>query len=58
LAADGGEVNEDDVSEFGLGVVGDADGGDGFAGLDPFVGRAVAEVIEDGGHDLGRGEIF
>ena len=50
LATDGGQVNEDDVGEFGLGMIGDADGGGGFAGLDPFVGGAVAEVIEDGTH--------
>lgn len=47
FAADGGEVNEDDVGEFGLGVVGDADGGGGFAGLNPFVGGAVAEMVQD-----------
>ena len=31
-------------------MVGDADSGGGFAGFYPFVGGAVAEVIEYGGH--------
>ena len=44
FAADLGEFDVDDVAEFFLGVVGDADGGVSGAGEDPFVGSGEAGV--------------
>lgn len=53
---EGGEFDEDDVGEFGLGVVGDANGGGVAFEAEPFVGGLVEEV----GGDVhgGFGSIF
>ena len=47
LAADAGEFDKDHIGEFGLGVIGDAHGGDVAFEADPFVRGAVAEVGRD-----------
>lgn len=46
-AADVGEFDEDDVTEFVLGVIGDADGADVAIDVEPLVGFGVAEVAGD-----------